>query len=217
MDILLTNRPDLTSSGSESEDEVSESIIVDTNGGEAIVIESTDEEMDKDTSHQTPRRQPQRNRVLPRSAEMVDWTSREYKNKSVANLAAAWAKVWKQWNQIRAKSNRQLAHIVDNFHEELSDIREFELWNEKYQEYDGSRAYCAWVRFGIEKRIREQLQNKEFENLARCLRRALQRLQKAEEEHRSIEVTMKDGDSKDRDYMPTTTRHHRMKKSTKLT
>lgn len=69
---LLTEGLGLPSSRSEDE-EVSESIIVDTNGGEAIIIDSTNEEMDMDdTPPQTPRRRVQRKRVSPRSQEMIN-------------------------------------------------------------------------------------------------------------------------------------------------
>ncbi|KAF9728674.1 hypothetical protein PMIN01_13502 [Paraphaeosphaeria minitans] len=119
---------DLPSSNSDDE-EVSEMIIVDTNGGKAIVIDSTDEEMDMDDdkSRQTPRRRVQRKRVSPRSQEMIDWTSREYETTSAASLAAAWKMVWKQWGKVRAKSNRQLAQTLDRFHEKMSRMQRYEL------------------------------------------------------------------------------------------
>ncbi|KAF2675727.1 hypothetical protein K458DRAFT_397691 [Lentithecium fluviatile CBS 122367] len=190
---------DLPSSRSEVE-ELSGSVIVDTNGGEAIVIDSSDKEMnmDNDKSRQTPRRRVQRKQVLPRSLEMVNWTSKEYGTRSAASLTAAWEK---------------LAQILDRFHEKMSDIKRYELWNEKYWKHDGRRAHRAWVRYEIEKGVRAQLQIKEAEGLVRRLGRALRRLKEVEEEHWSIAVTMNDGDSEDSDYMPTPTRRHRKKRS----
>ncbi|KAF9730217.1 hypothetical protein PMIN04_012012 [Paraphaeosphaeria minitans] len=202
---------DLSSSSSEDE-EPSESIIIDTNGGEAIVIDSTDEEMYNDTSYQIPPRRMQRKPVSPRSREMVDWTSREYKKTSAASLTAAWEKVWKRWGKIHAQSDRLLKQILDYFHEEMSDIQRYELWNDKYRKHDGRRAYRIWVNHGIEKRIRLQLRGKEFRRLGRRLGRALKQLQEVEEEHQSITVTMKDGDREDCDYVPAPTRRHRKKR-----
>lgn len=208
--LLLIKGLDLVSWSSEDE-EPSESIIVDTNGGEAIVINSTDEEMDNDASRQTPRRGIQRKRDSPRSLEMVDWTSREYERTSASSLAAAWKRVWRQWNKIHAESNRQLAQILDRFQEKMFDVQRYKLWNERYRKHDGRRVYRAWIKYRIEKRTKEQLQTKKVERLVCRFGRALQRLQEAEEEHRSISVTMKDGDSEDRDYVPIPTRRHKKK------
>ncbi|KAL5376361.1 hypothetical protein PMIN02_011828 [Paraphaeosphaeria minitans] len=198
---------DLCSSSSEDEG-VLEPIIRDTNGGKAIVIDSSDEEMqtDEHKSPQTPQRRVQRKRVSPRSQEMVDWTSREHKTTSAASLDAAWKKMWKQWGKIHAESDRQLAQILDPFYEEVSSIRRYELWNERYRKHDGRRAHRAWTRHGIEKRIREQAQTKEVKGLMRRMGRTLRRLREVEEEHLSIAVPMNDGDSKDCDYVPASTR-----------
>ncbi|KAL5402596.1 hypothetical protein PMIN04_012968 [Paraphaeosphaeria minitans] len=198
---------DLSSSSSEDEG-VFEPIIRDTNGGKAIVINSSDEEMqtDEHKSPRTPQRRVQRKRVSPRSQEMVDWTSREHKTTSAASLHAAWKKMWKQWGKIHAESDRQLAQILDPFYEEVSSIQRYELWNERYRKHDGRRAHRAWVKYGIEKRIREQAQTKEVKGLMRRMGRALRRLREVEEEHLSIAVPMNDGDSKDCDYLPASTR-----------
>lgn len=195
--------------------EVSESIIVDTNGGEVIVIDSTDDEMDLDDgkSRQTPCRRVQRKRVSPQSREMIDWMSREYETISVASLAAVWKMVWKQWGKVRTESDRQLAQILDRFHEKMSNIQRYELWNEKYRRHDGRRAYRAWERYGIEKRTWQQAQTKKVKRLVRQLGGVLRRLQEVEEEHLSIAAPMNDGDSKDCDYMPAPTRRLRKKKS----
>ncbi|KAL5405120.1 hypothetical protein PMIN04_012423 [Paraphaeosphaeria minitans] len=202
---------DLSFSISEDE-ETPESIIIDTNRGVPIVIDSTDEEMDNDTSCQTPRRRVQRKPISPQSREMVDWTSREYKKTSGASLTAAWEKVWKRWRKIQAQPDRLLRQILDYFHEQMSDIQRYELWNDKYRKHDGCRAYRIWVRYGIEEKIRLQLRGKEFQRLGRRLGRALKQLQEVEEEHQSITVTMKDGDREDCDYVPAPTRRNRRKR-----
>lgn len=76
-------------------DELSESIIVDDNGGEAIIIHS-DDEMDYGNSRHSPRCRVSRERVPPRSREMVNWASKEYKARSAANITAAWKKLRQQ-------------------------------------------------------------------------------------------------------------------------
>lgn len=214
VELLLIEGLDLSLPSSEDE-EVSESIIVDTNGGKAIVIDSSDEEMqtDKHKSPQTPQRRVQRKRVSPQSQEMVDWTSREYKTTSAASLNAAWKKMWKQWGKIHAESDRQLAQILDPFYEKVSSIRRYELWNKCYRKHDGRRAHRAWVRYGTKKRIRERAQTKEVKGLMRQLGRTLRRLQEVEEEYLSITVLMNDGDSEDGDYKPAPTRRYRKDKS----
>ncbi|KAK7177500.1 hypothetical protein PSPO01_16451 [Paraphaeosphaeria sporulosa] len=129
---------------------VLESIIGDTNEGEVIVIDSTDEEMNmnNDKSCETPQRRVQRNRASARSSEMADRTSREHEITRAARRAAAWKMARKPWGDIKihAESNRQLARILDPFREIMSDIQRYELWNEKYRKHDGRRAYDAWER-----------------------------------------------------------------------
>lgn len=120
--------------------------------------------------------------------------------------------VWKQWGKVRAESNRQLAQTLDRFHKRMYHMQRYELWNEKYRKHNGRRAHRAWVRYGIEKKTREQVQTKEVKRLVRQMGRALRRLQELEEEHLSIAVPMNDRDSKDCDYMPALTRRHRKKK-----
>jgi len=182
---------------SEFEDEeLSESIIVDNNGGQPIVIDSSDEEMDNDT----PRRRAQRKRVSSQSPDMVNWTSEEYKARSAARLTAAWEEVWKHWGSIYTKSDRQLAQNLDRFSDVMSDVWRCELWNEKYRRNDGRRVYDAWQTY--RKRVRKG-------GLVRAFGKALKRLQEVEEEYQSIAVTMDDGDSEDSDYVPTQTRRHR--------
>ncbi|KAF2869500.1 hypothetical protein BDV95DRAFT_596491 [Massariosphaeria phaeospora] len=76
-----------------SEEELSESIIIDTNRGEPIVIDSSDEKMHDDNSRPKPRRRAQRRRVPPQSPEMVNWTSKEFETRSAASVTAAWEEV----------------------------------------------------------------------------------------------------------------------------
>ncbi|CAG5189929.1 uncharacterized protein ALTATR162_LOCUS12114 [Alternaria atra] len=190
---------------SDSEDEeLFESIIIDDNGGQPIIIDSSDGEMNVN-SRPNPRRRAQRKRISPQSPEMVNWTSKEYGTTSAAGLTTAWEKVWEQWGWIHTKADRQLAQTLDQFHGIMSDVRSYELWNEEYRKHDGRRAFRAWGRYGIEKRVRKLLRPKRDERLMRKFGRALKRLQEAEEEHHSIALTMGDGDSEDCDYVPTQT------------
>jgi hypothetical protein len=87
------------------EDELSESIIID------------------DKPRPNPRRRAQRRRVPTQSPEMVNWTSKEYETRSAASLSAAWKEVWKQWGRIHTNADRQLAQILDPFHEIMSIVQ----------------------------------------------------------------------------------------------
>ncbi|KAF2682015.1 hypothetical protein K458DRAFT_405807 [Lentithecium fluviatile CBS 122367] len=177
-----------------------ESIIIDDNGGQAIVIDSSDDEMDVDdvSFRQNPRR-VSRKRVPPRSPEMVNWTSKNYKARSEANLAATWRKVRRQWRQIYARSNRTLHQILEQFDNEMSDVINFELWNEQYRGDDGRRLQRCWVTYGIEKRTKILGSDRK---LVRRLGKLLQRLQAEEEEFQGIALPMDDGDTDDCDYVP---------------
>lgn len=76
-------------------DELSESIIVDDNRGEAIIIHF-DDEMDDSNSCQSLRCRVSQKWVLPRSREMVNWTSKKYKARSTTNITATWKKLRQQ-------------------------------------------------------------------------------------------------------------------------
>lgn len=75
---LLTDELDMPISISDDE-EPSGLIIVNDNGGRAIVINDSDEEMhiDDDHSSQNILHRAQRNRAAQKSPEMVNWTSKE--------------------------------------------------------------------------------------------------------------------------------------------
>ncbi|KAF2681099.1 hypothetical protein K458DRAFT_406838 [Lentithecium fluviatile CBS 122367] len=157
-------------------DELSESIIVDDNGGEPIIIHS-DDEMDDSNSCQSPQRRVSQNRMPPRSPEMVIGVSKEYKARCVANVTATWEKFRWQWRVIYARPDRKLHQILEQFDNELSDVVQYELWNEEYREDDGRRLHTCWVTYAIEKRVRGS-RNRE---LVRRLGKTLQRLQEEEE------------------------------------
>jgi hypothetical protein len=97
----------------------------------------------------------------------------------------------------------------------MSNVSGYELWNEKYRKHDGRRFYRAWARYGIEKRVRDRHRPERDGRLMRKLGKALKRLQEAEEEQRSIAVTMDDGDSEDCEYVPTQTRRQGLSHSRK--
>jgi hypothetical protein len=87
---------------------------------------------------------------------MVNWTSKDYETRSAASLTAAWKKVWKQWELMNAKADRQLAQILDRFNEKMTNVQRYELWSKEYRKHDGHRVYGSRVRYGIEKRVMAQ-------------------------------------------------------------
>ncbi|PVH91773.1 hypothetical protein DM02DRAFT_677900 [Periconia macrospinosa] len=92
-------------------DEPAEFIIVDDNGGQAIVIDSSDDEIGLDDD----------------DSEMVNWASKEYKTRSAASLTAAWENMWEQWEQIRAKPDRRLAQTLYRLHKKMFKAWSYEL------------------------------------------------------------------------------------------
>jgi hypothetical protein len=213
--MYLLGETSLTEELDSPEDELFESIIIDDNGGEPIVIDTSDEEVADDKPRPNPRRRAQRKQVLTQSLEMVNWTSKEYETRTAASLSAAWKEVWKQWGRIHTNADRQLAQILDPFHEIMSNVSGYELWNEKYRKHDGRRVYRAWARYGIEKRVRDRHRPERDGRIMRKLGKALKRLREAEEEQRSIAVTMDDGDSEDCEYVLTQTRRQGLSHSRK--
>jgi hypothetical protein len=133
-------------------DGISESIIVDDNGGEAIIIHSDDETDDGNSRHTPQCRVPRA--WVPRSRDMVNWTPKEHKARSATNITAAWKKLRQQWRVIYAQPDRKFHQILAQFDVELSDVVRYELWNEKYREDDGRRLHRCWAMYGIEKRVR---------------------------------------------------------------
>ena len=205
--ILLIDGPDLPISIYEA-DEPAGFIIVDDNGGQAIVIDSSDNEMSlgDDDSGQSPQRRAQRKRSTLQSPEMVNWASKEYKTRSAASLTAAWENMWEQWERIRAKPNRRLAQTLYRLHKKMFKVWSYELWNKKYRKHDGRRLYRFWEKHRMERKVMRQLSGKRDSELVRKLGRALRQLQEAEEEHLSISVAMDDGECEDCDYVPTQAR-----------
>ncbi|KAF1963992.1 hypothetical protein BU23DRAFT_634774 [Bimuria novae-zelandiae CBS 107.79] len=189
-------------------DEPAEFIIVDDNGGQTIVIDSSNDEMglDDNDPSQSPRRRAQRKRSTPQSLEIVNWPSKEYKTRSAASLAAAWENMWEQWKQIHAKPGRRLAQTLYRLHEKLFKAWSYELWNKKYRKHNGGRLYRFWEKHRMERKLMRVLTEKRDSELVRELGRALRRVQEAEEEYLSISVAMDNGEYKDCDYVPTLAR-----------
>jgi hypothetical protein len=131
---------------------------------------------------------------------MVNWTSSEYEEQSMAIFSSAWEDAQVQWAALRPMGRLLRIAGFKRFQGKMR--RAYKHVEELHQLHlkEGRELCSQWKAF--EEEAIRAVSTKEESELVRSFGRALVCLQEAEAENESLVVVMGDGDKNDDDYMP---------------